>query len=382
MADGAASPDVLENLLAAARDEPLQATIEVPLYTDAYVTGAIEGTHPYEILNLVPVNAPPYAPTLLLRIDRHIDINVTAIGDTDDSRHTGARSLADEMATILSLSMGARIAAGSPTRYYSADTGPRGWATSDSAPRLPPSDRVHGTSRARPRLLPSAFGPTGVQPEVLDLLRRTPPTAATVLVRAARAYRDALWLVEEEPDLAWLLLVTAVEAAAVHHRETVAQSPEALLRSSAPRRFIQALDGVGEGAVAAVAPHLTKFFGSTARFKAFIDDYFPPAPASRPAPPFVRLEWNREVIGAAIAKVYEYRSTSLHAGVPFPAPMCWVPQVLVGTTPAERCLGGGTHGGKWTAEDCPMHFHVFEHIARHTLMAWWRSVALDAEPLG
>jgi len=33
------------------------------------------------------------------------------------------------------------------------------------------------------------------------------------LTRAARLYQDALWMIESEPSLAWLLLVSAIETA-------------------------------------------------------------------------------------------------------------------------------------------------------------------------
>jgi hypothetical protein len=38
------------------------------------------------------------------------------------------------------------------------------------------------------------------------------PGDATALVRSARFYSDALWIAEAEPDLAWLFLVSALEA--------------------------------------------------------------------------------------------------------------------------------------------------------------------------
>ena len=37
---------------------------------------------------------------------------------------------------------------------------------------------------------------------------------AIALVRSARLYQDALWLAESEPNLSWLLLVSAIETAA------------------------------------------------------------------------------------------------------------------------------------------------------------------------
>jgi hypothetical protein len=370
---------VLENWLAADRGDPIRETVEVPFYSDAWITGAAENLHPYEIINLVPVGAPADAPTLILRMELHIDTAPSVGEKTDNSRFTGARSLSDELAALLSLSMGARISSGGITRHLGPQAGPHGRPTSDHSPRLP--QRRHRASRApdgfgAPNLLiPSALNPAGVDPGVLDLLHHTPVSAATSLLRAARAYRDALWIAEEEPALAWILFVSAVEAAAVHHRDASTNEPADVIRSSAPPKFIQALDRISPNAVSEVAPSIAGFFGSAARFRAFINDFFPPPPAQRPIPEFVRIDWSRESLSRAMGCIYQHRSHALHAGIPFPRPMYWHPLNLGGDVPPEKPLGGGAHGGHWTEDDCPMHLHIFEYIARQALMSWWRSMA-------
>lgn len=40
------------------------------------------------------------------------------------------------------------------------------------------------------------------------------PDAAITLVRAARAYQEGTWVAEEDPEYAWLKLVSAVETVA------------------------------------------------------------------------------------------------------------------------------------------------------------------------
>lgn len=375
------TPPILENWLAADRGAPLLQTIEVPLYTDAWITGAAEHIHPYEIINLVPINAPHDAPTLLLRADLHIDQFARSL-EPDDSTWTGASSLGDELAALLSLAMGARVAAGAVTRTFTPGQDPKGRPHSDHGPKIPRHVGVYNR-RAGPvgvsqPLVPSTLGPTGVDPEMLELLHRTPTTAATVLIRAARAYRDALWLCEDEPALAWLLLVSAVEVAAVFHRDSGVTDVAELLKTAAPKKFLAALESLGPDALTLTAPHLVKFFGSTSRFLAFIDAFCPPAPEKRSQPPFTQIEWTPTSIRKATARIYSHRSDALHGGVPFPAPMYFPPMTFVNDVPAERPLGGGMHGGKWDGEDCPMHLHIFEYIARHSLNAWWRSIATSA----
>ena len=76
-----------------------------------------------------------------------------------------------------------------------------------------------------------------------------------------------------------------------------------------------------------------------------------------------------------MGKIYDWRSRALHDGVPFPAPMCQAPKKL--DDGHEEFLDGvaaSSHGGSWVFEDLPMLLHVFEHIVRGTLLAWWRSL--------
>src|SRR5688572_8906948 len=110
-------PQILENWLAADAGAPVVETIEVPLYSDAWITGEASKLRPYSVINLVPLNAPADAPTLILRADVHLEWSHGTLTETDDSKWTGARSLGDELAVLLSLAMGARIAAGAITRY-------------------------------------------------------------------------------------------------------------------------------------------------------------------------------------------------------------------------------------------------------------------------
>jgi hypothetical protein len=73
--------------------------------------------------------------------------------------------------------------------------------------------------------------------------------------------------------------------------------------------------------------------------------------------------------------IYQYRSKSLHAGKPFPAPMLEEPRVVQqGQAPPEKPLGLATAvgGAVWQAAELPMLLHVFEYITRETLLAWLR----------
>lgn len=47
-----------------------------------------------------------------------------------------------------------------------------------------------------------------------EWLLKLSASQSVALVRAARLYQDALWIVESEPGLAWLMFVSALEIAA------------------------------------------------------------------------------------------------------------------------------------------------------------------------
>jgi hypothetical protein len=196
-------------------------------------------------------------------------------------------------------------------------------------------------------------------------LPRLASADAVALIRAARLYQEGLWLAEAEPALAWLLLVSALAAAAGHWR-VGEESPVERLRASRPD--LEALLAAAGGAelVAQVAAQIAPYMGATKTFVDFVMRFLPDPPAARPDP-FGRLSWDRRAMKKVLRRVYGYRSRALHGDRPFLAPMCQTPTVFGDTAvPAEFPLGitMRTLGGTWRAEDVPLHLHAFEHIAR------------------
>jgi hypothetical protein len=57
--------------------------------------------------------------------------------------------------------------------------------------------------------------------------------------------------------------------------------------------------------------------------------------------------------------------------------MCEPPDRHISEVPSERFyfLGISTKGGRWKADDLPIHLHVFGHIAGGALRNWWASLA-------
>ena len=95
--------------------------MEVPLFTDATITGNIEsGLGPYQLLNaLSMMSQASYRPAIFLRLwdHRFPDSTRPDFGKTD-AKHYHGGDLADEVAALASLCMGIRLKAGSYTRLF------------------------------------------------------------------------------------------------------------------------------------------------------------------------------------------------------------------------------------------------------------------------
>jgi hypothetical protein len=124
-----------------------------------------------------------------------------------------------------------------------------------------------------------------------------------------------------------------------------------------------------------VADMLADRIGSTKKFVEFCLNFLPSAPEERP-PEHLQIDWNPVFLRRALSLIYNYRSKALHAGKPFPAPMCWPPNLCADPL-AEKLPGGaaGGFGGIWRSTHIPMLLHVFEHLTRGTLLRWWESLA-------
>jgi hypothetical protein len=117
----------------------------------------------------------------------------------------------------------------------------------------------------------------------MEVLRRLPQLSreqATAMIRAARQYRDALWIGDTDPNLGWLLLVSAVETCAGFYAVDGVDPVDAL-REQKPD-LCTVLDELGnEGIVTAVAEAMYPTMRATHRFLSFMNAF---APGPRMAP--------------------------------------------------------------------------------------------------
>lgn len=366
-----------------AGDQPGK-TYEWPLFSDAWFTGELRDLGPYSVLNAVALARQGHARAALV-LRGKLCANERTDENHRDAYHGGHPP--DEIAALLSLCTGARLKAGGWTRRFTADGDPLGdpmgfgghmeWVLSERHVLLPRTVRTMQN--------PVTLG-EGDCADRLRTFAELDPTMASVLVKSARLYQDALWLGESEPHLAWLFLVSAVETAADHWRHDE-RTPVEHLTEVKPKLVEILRASGGDKLVAEVAIELANITGATRKFTEFILRFDPgPPPGGRLIP----VDWSK--LKKAVQRVYDWRSKALHGGTPFPAPMCDAP-IIQGSGPiryegastgaiAERPFGhaAGTSDALWDNEETPMLLHVFEHITRGALLRWWKEVGTPKPP--
>jgi hypothetical protein len=362
-------PAGYENWRASLKGDKPTAEFELQLYSDAHVVDEVTtGCGPYSFFNAVPAGAiGTFTHVATARIALWTTPLRPDLSRTDYSRYHGGW-LPDELSALCSLAMGIRLKSGGVSREFDEQT-PRGrpWADTSAPPSPLPArqnswmvPRAHELHNIRTVLVPRfATYPTLKVAE------------AITLVRAARLYQDAIWVAESEPQLAWLLLVSAVEVVATHH-QAATSSNEDILSVALPALHAELLASGGPELLAKCAGHLVRHLRATNRFLSFLDEFLPAAPP-RPPERLIEIPWERANLRRAFSQVYNYRSLALHDGTPFPWPMCQPP--MLGGWHHERPSGLAQGGNEaaWLAADTPMLLHVFEHVARNAILSWWDS---------
>ncbi len=341
--------------------------LEAMLYSDAHLTDHITtGLGPYRIINVIPRPHAGLTPALVVRADFRL-VPEPDMSRTDESSFHGA-DFFDELAALLSLSLGIRCRSGGLTRYWEGDgTDPMGWPIEfdHRPPYLPEGQR--GT--VIPRLTRTVALSDAVP--FLQRFMETNATSAVSVIRAARLYQQAVWASDSDPNQAWIQLVSAIEVVAQDWKAAKI-SPLARLREAWPE-LAETLEAQGAdhaGVVARMVAHLVK---SQQRFLSFMENFLPDPSDERPK--WERVNW--EDMTSYLRMIYSYRSRALHAGTPFPEPMCEVPRAFDDGIPIERPLGlaTGVPGASWLAGDTPMLLSTFEYITRGALLRWWRELA-------
>src|SRR6266851_4334335 len=241
-----------DNWLAFNEREPLLGEHEHLMYSDAELTGQVcTGLEPYAFFNLVPFIAEPglVRAVFVLRWSLHVVFDRPTFDRTEASRYHGG-GMIDEIAALVSLKCGVRFRAGSQTRRFDVGGDPKGVPVAWGVGPEPALNIGTG-----PLILPAVTGQHSIMAiEEMKSFPSLKPDQAIALVRAARLYQDATWLAESEPNLSWLMLVSAVETAANLWSRS-ADSPRDRLKSS-QSELVEYLDGLGiDGLTDRIAEH-------------------------------------------------------------------------------------------------------------------------------
>ena len=359
-------------------DEDTVVVVEYQFYSDAHITGQFtNGVGPYSFLNAVPfpsspgvVNAP-----IILRAEIHLPQALPDMSKTDESRYHGGWFI-DELAALTSVALGVRIRAGGESRRFEPGQDPYGHPSDF---RYRPKPGVHVQSNRQSLILPSVVDTHSMsQLEIMKSVPRIKPARYVNLIRACRSYQDALWIAESEPNLAWLMFVSALETAA-NDVYTADASPGERLRQSKSDLAELLKEHGGDELVDQVAKLIADTLGATQKFIKFTLRFKPNEPDQRPSHDLFQVKWSNTGLRDILDKVYQYRSRVLHDGIPFPAPMLRPPFYDSSDSPASEVpftgLASHSHGGTWTPKDVPINLHCFHYITRGALLKWWEEMS-------
>ena len=347
---------------------------EYPLYSDARIIGQLsDGLGPYSFLNAIPLISGRWiiSTPMILRAQVYLRYDIPDMSKRNEDLYHGGETIADELAALASLALGIRLFAGGASRRFAPGGDPLGQPEEGLGAQKP---FLH--PRYQHPMLPSAIDAKRI--EALSIFKSIPkvePQRYVSLVRACRAYQQALWVAESDTNLAWVLLVSAVETAATDEISS-AGTPEEILKTAKPE-FTEQLKGLKDTrAFPMVAREISHTLRSTKKFKDFTLQHLPDPPNERPQGEARRVDWSDEALSTILGKVYEYRSRFLHSALPFPAPMLTSFRIPGEVPPPEVPmvgLGSYSHGGTWTREDTPINLNCFHYIVRGALLNWWNT---------
>lgn len=367
------------------RDAPGATINEYLLWSDAEVWFADLAWRKARFLNTGTTSGGHLAPALIVRWQHH-----ESEQDSDQRGTPAGLSVDGEIAALLSLATGARIRSGGIVRTFRPQGDPYGLPMMWTAKPAWIEPDPYGS------LIPSA--PEGIHvwdiEKVLDLFVAADERTAVTLASVAREYASALWIADADPDLAWLLLVSALETAAEVHRQDTKPDPSELLREAMPA-IADLCESFGAEHLAEVAGNLRELVKSTRRFLDFTAEFLPDEPNRRPDR-YGRVDW--DALRPAMSQIYALRSSRLHAGATFPAPMraaplthwgarCEAEIPSNGPAPAHLRNPNGSLDlvlterptdfslerifcGQWAPKEVPMHLHTFADLTRRTLLKW------------
>ncbi len=339
---------------------------ELYLYSDAHFIAEARDIGPYAFINTIASGGvgseDQLKPAVALRFRHCIPSSNPAMSESNFGHYHGGTEF-DEIAAVVSLELGCRIQAGPVVRDFAPDSDPLGTPRQlylHKVPTLPPIS-------TQP-LVPQTIGQRDLRDlHAIKRLIGLPDQEAVAVVKAARLYQQAIWVADTNPELSWILLVSAIEAVTGFGSTPTTDNIAELRRS-----YCKATEKISDELLSPLADALSGLFGSTRKFVNFLIDFCPETPDQRPQ--FSQFDFSESGLKNSMQTIYKYRSKALHEGVAFPAPMCSAPIHLPGgIEEIPSGLAAYSKGATWMKSDLPCHLHIFEYLVRGALLKWIES---------
>ncbi|HHC6575890.1 TPA: hypothetical protein ACN34E_001020 [Vibrio parahaemolyticus] len=344
--------------------------MEFPIYSDISVTGdLLEGMGPLSFHNtrsrrlvlgevVVPV---------VVRVGYYSRPLTPNFSESSYSHYHGGW-LPDEIAALMSLTLGARFYAGDVIREfdpYSND--PLGKPRCSNLVQPPVSN-----ISTQQLVLPEVCQTKDLRKlKFFENFGSLPPNIAEKVVKCCRQYQNALWVAESNPELCWLMLISALEIAANEWAKNE-QSELDNLESSYPEFFKQLVQHGNDNLLNLAAETFSPITKSTSKFMKFCKHFSPEKLIQKNSRGF---KYSSTQLSNALRTIYSHRSQALHSGIPFPAPMCETPEEFQGVyEQVPNQLGVYMRGATWVGTDIPMTLHLFHFLARTILIEWIESL--------
>lgn len=295
---------------------------------------------------------------------------------TKSSFDTG-QEVSDDIGCLISLLLGIRIRASGKTKWLRRHEGV--WKeTLLDYPSIP-----EGFDQAPHSSLVVPWAKPGKKANLNDL--RAIRSIADIdseelveLVRGAKLFSSAVWYCEIDPSLAWLQLISALEAFAFLYSRSQSPCPLEAFQNSDPELFKRIEKIENPELLHDLAMKLKNTTQSTKKFLDFCKRYHHEAPNEDLRPPKAfQVNWSPNGWKKILNTVYGYRSSFLHAGKPMPFPMSLPPHQsefeeeseLSGKYFAEKPIGLASHSGpvSYAATDTPVTLNTFMEFSHGVL---------------
>ena len=204
------------------------------------------------------------------------------------------------------------------------------------------------------------------------------------IIKAAKLYSDAIFLGETEPNIAFILLISAIESVAegYFYASDIKNFSDLFEKESKICEIMQttkATYGVQKKSISKLFKgnkiDNKKNIQIDIKFMFFLIKFMPniSPPNIGDIPKHYQLAWNdKEKMLEAFATIYNYRSRYLHDGTSFPLPMLLSPLQFPFKFYPEKPPANCSHGGIYFYEmDLPMYLYVFEYIVQQSIQNWW-----------